>query len=95
MTLVKINGREIRDPDRYDSEALSAREILQSCGVPVGADYHTLDSSQVDAIVAAAARAKYRKPRNANGSRGRYYHDRLQRQAQRLTLADVRRSLTP
>lgn len=95
MTLLKIDGREIRDPDKYDSECWSAREILQSCGVPVGADYYTLSSSQVDAIVAAADRVKYRKPRDANGSRGRYYHERLQRRAQRLTMVDVRRSLTP
>jgi hypothetical protein len=27
------------------------------------------------------ARVRYRKPKNANGSRARYFHDRLQRTA--------------
>lgn len=58
-----------------------ANDILQRAGVPVGADFHTLISSQVEAIVYEAGRAKYRKPKNANGSRGRYFHDYLQRRA--------------
>lgn len=59
----------------------TAHDVLQRAGVPLGADFHRLHSSQVDALLAEADRLKYRKPRNANGSRGRYFHDLLQRRA--------------
>lgn len=63
------------------AERLHARETLQACGVPVGADFHALQSSQVDKLLSEATRARYRKPRNANGSTARYFHDLLQRRA--------------
>lgn len=58
-----------------------SRNVLKSCGIEIGADYFTLRSSQVTALIAWADRDKYRKPKNANGSRCRYYHDMLQRRA--------------
>jgi hypothetical protein len=58
-----------------------ARETLKACGVELGADFHTLSNSQVDALLYEANRASYRKPKNANGSRGRYFHALLQRRA--------------
>lgn len=58
---------------------VNACEILQRAGVPRGEDFHTLSSSKVDALLAEAKRAGYRKPKNANGSRGRYFHAYLQR----------------
>ena len=64
------------------SDRIEAREILRRCGVEVGADYHALRSGTVDALLVEADRVRYRKPRNANGSRGRYFHERLQRHAQ-------------
>lgn len=64
-------------------DSTQAHEALQRAGVAVGADFHTLSSSQVEALLAEADRVKYRKPRNANGSRGRYFHDLLQRCARR------------
>lgn len=64
-------------------DSATAHDALQRAGVPLGADYHTLHSSQVDALLIEADRLKYRKPRNANGSRGRYFHDYLQRRAQK------------
>lgn len=69
----------------YDPQAA---EILARCDVPLGADFHTLSSSQVDALLEEADRVKYRKPRNANGSRGRYFHDLLQRRARRTEPAE-------
>jgi hypothetical protein len=60
-----------------------AAEILHRCHVPIGADFHTLSSSQVEALLVEADKHKYRKPRNANGSRGRYFHEMLQRRAKR------------
>lgn len=62
-------------------ERLHARLVLKSCNIGIGQDFHTLSSAQVDALLVAADRARYRKPKNANGSRGRYFHDMLQRRA--------------
>lgn len=56
-----------------------SRNVLEACGIEIGTDYFTLRSSQVTALIEWANRDKYRKPKNANGSRGRYYHDMLQR----------------
>lgn len=60
-----------------------AREILRDCRAPVGGDFHALPSSTVEALLGEADAFGYRKPRNANGSRGRYWHDHLQRVARR------------
>jgi len=49
--------------------------------IALGQDFHTLSLDQVDKLVAEAARVGYRKPKNANGSTARYFHDRLQRHA--------------
>lgn len=48
-----------------------------------GRDYHALDSDAVESLLAEANRLGYRKPRNANGSRGRYFHAYLCRVAAR------------
>lgn len=62
-------------------DKIEAREALARCGVPVGADFHTLGSGAVEALLTEADRVRYRKPRNANGSRGRHFHAFLQRRA--------------
>jgi hypothetical protein len=51
-----------------------ARDLLAAYDISRSADFHTLSSEQVDALLASADAFKYRKPRNANGSRGRYFH---------------------
>lgn len=66
---------------------LDARMVLKACHIKVGQDFHTLASWQVDALLEHADRDRYRKPKNANGSRGRYYHDMLQRRAQMVVPA--------
>lgn len=53
----------------------TARELLRSHGVPLGEDFHRLPSSTVDKIVDAANEYRYRKPRNANGSRARCFYE--------------------
>lgn len=63
--------------------ASDARVILHRLHIPIGQDFHTLHSSQVDELLAEADRVKYRKPKDANGSRGRYFHARLQRLAEK------------
>jgi hypothetical protein len=54
--------------------------VLSRMGIPRGEDFHVLSSAQVDGLLDMADRFKYRKPKNANGSRARYFHARLQRQ---------------
>lgn len=45
------------------------------------ADFHTLSSDQVDKLVEYAVSTGYRKPKNASGSRARYFYAYLQRKA--------------
>lgn len=56
-----------------------ARAILAACAVDPGQDFHVLRSSQVEALLEAATFCNYRAPRNASGSRARYFHARLVR----------------
>jgi hypothetical protein len=58
-----------------------ARGILQACNVELGADFHALSSSAVESLLRWADHYKYRKPKDANGSRARYFHALLQRRA--------------
>jgi hypothetical protein len=51
----------------------------------LGGDFHALNAAQKDQLGVEADRVKYRRPPNANGSRLRYFHDRLQRQARGRT----------
>lgn len=59
---------------RAEAIALAARHEI-----PLNKDFHTLPASTVDRITAAADERKYRKPKNANGSRARYFHAYLVR----------------
>ena len=54
--------------------------ILPKLGIKPGEDFHALRSSQVDELLRVADLLKYRKPRNANGSRARYFYALLSRQ---------------
>lgn len=60
----------------------NARAVLAAANCRVGQDFHTLSSSQVDVILCEADRVRYQKPKNANGSRGRYFYAKLTREAQ-------------
>lgn len=70
-------------PDQMDRTTLAAlaRGVLTACGIARDADFHTLSPSTVESLLAWADHYKYRKPKNANGSRGRYFHDLMQRRA--------------
>lgn len=59
----------------------TARVAIRQCGIHIGADYHTLPSGAVERLLEKAKEWGYRKPKNANGSAGRYFHDYLQRLA--------------
>lgn len=58
-----------------------ARSIASSFNLPLDRDFHSLDSATVERVIAAADAHKYRQPRNANGSRARYFHTSLMRAA--------------
>ena len=58
-----------------------ATNILRLCGIKPDTDFHALASIHVDFLIHAANNLRYRKPRNANGSRARYFHAYLQRRA--------------
>lgn len=59
-----------------------ARAILNRTHT-AGVDFHILPADRVDALLAEADTLSYRKPRNANGSRARYFHAYLTRTAAR------------
>lgn len=49
----------------------------------IAVDFHTLNTAQVEVLLAEANYCHYRRPSNANGSRARYFHAKLQREKQR------------
>lgn len=67
--------------EKQKVRAQLAAGCLNACGVALGADFDSLRSSTVESLLAWADHYHYRKPKNANGSRGRYFHDMLQRRA--------------
>jgi len=57
----------------------SATHLAAVYNIPLGRDFCTLRSSEVERVLDAADSVKYRRPKNANGSRGRYFYARLTR----------------
>jgi hypothetical protein len=53
----------------------------RAAGINFARDFFTLSASEVGRVLDLADAFRYRKPKNANGSRGRYYFARLQRLA--------------
>jgi hypothetical protein len=64
-----------------EANRTNARAIFAHLKIGLDQDFHTLSPSQVEGLLEEADRVRYQKPKNANGSRGRYFHARLQRQA--------------
>lgn len=60
-------------------DSTDAARILAACKINVFEDFHALPSSKVDRLLEHADQVKYRKPKNANGSRARYFHAYLLR----------------
>lgn len=83
MMVQAYNGRKraMSKPKHAESIRHNARAVLAMVGASVGQDFHTLRSSQVDALLEEADRVRYQKPKSANGSRARYFYARLQRLA--------------
>lgn len=57
-----------------------AAGILNACAAK-DAPSHALSSATVESLLAWADNHKYRAPKNANGSRARYWHAYLTRRA--------------
>lgn len=58
-----------------------ASTLAAAHSIPLGRDFHTLGNDIVCRIIEAADEWKYRKPKNANGSRARYFYAYLCRAA--------------
>lgn len=58
-----------------------AREMLAIAGCLHEPDFFTLSSETVETLLAQADSVKYRKPKNAKGSRARYFYALLLRRA--------------
>jgi hypothetical protein len=52
----------------------TAEDILTRCYLIAKPDYFTLSSSDKEGLLREADTVKYRKPKNANGSRARYFY---------------------
>lgn len=59
----------------------TAWDVLQRAQIPKGTNFFKLNSDQVDGLLDCADMYKYRKPKNANGSRARYFHAMVERAA--------------
>lgn len=62
---------------------IQAGYILERSGIPLEKDFHALSMGQVECLLTFADSSRYRAPKNANGSRARYYHAYLCRVARR------------
>ena len=60
-----------------------ARAIFAAIDCELNEDFHRLNSNQVSRLLMEADQRKYRKPRNANGSRARMFFAYVQRRAHR------------
>jgi hypothetical protein len=61
----------------------AARAILTVAGCSIDSDFHALSTAKVEALRVQADARGYRKPKNANGSRLRYFHAYCVRQARK------------
>ena len=51
----------------------TAQDILARCHLSEAPDFFTLSTGDVCSLLVEADAVKYRKPKNANGSRARYF----------------------
>lgn len=50
-----------------------ARALCSAFGFNPFEDFHAMSTASKEAVLRAADSVKYRQPKNANGSRGRYF----------------------
>jgi hypothetical protein len=65
--------------------AYTATGLATQFHIPLGQDFCTLRASEVERVLDAADLVKYRRPKNANGSRGRYFYAALTRAVNRAS----------
>ena len=58
---------------------IDAWALCTSFGIDPRQDFHVMSSGMKEAVIKAADARGYRKPKNANGSRGRYFAAYLRR----------------
>jgi hypothetical protein len=58
---------------------VDACSILNQLGIRPETNFFTVPTSKIGALLEVADAVGYRKPRNANGSRGRYFFAYLKR----------------
>ncbi len=58
-----------------------ARSLATQFHLDLSKDFFTLSTCEVSRVLDAADWVKYRRPKQANGSRGRYFFCKLQRDA--------------
>ena len=61
--------------------ASKAISIAQRAGVPIDADFFTLNNAQLNVLSIAADNRRYKRPRNAQGCRNRTFWAYVQRAA--------------
>lgn len=69
---------------------LDAIDLCERYQIPRGRDFHTLDSSAVESVIAAADCVKYRKSKAAPGSRARMFYQYLMRRIEAGNVAAIR-----
>lgn len=72
---------ETRNARYREANRVYAWSVLRNIDASIGQDFHTLRSIQIDCLLVEADRVRYQRPKHANGSRARYFYDRLQRLA--------------
>ena len=60
-----------------------ARSIARVFGFDPLEDFHAMSTASKEAVIRAADSVKYRAPKNANGSRGRYFAAYIRRTIER------------
>ena len=58
---------------------LHAEHLALVYDIPLGKDFHALTPQKVANVLECATATKYRKPKNANGSRARYFYAYMNR----------------
>ena len=60
-----------------------ARSLARAFGFDPLEDFHAMSTASKEAVIRAADSRGYRKPKNANGSRGRCFADYVRRVVER------------
>jgi hypothetical protein len=60
-------------------DAYKASSLATQFHIDLSKDFFTLSPTEVERVLDAADYVKYRKPKNANGSRARYFFEAMKR----------------